>query len=70
MSDWMDDLAAKGVPVTVTRNADEQVLEAKQKYIEQLEAALTKLCDECLASDFNEHWDSYLDALKLLADNS
>jgi hypothetical protein len=49
---------------------EKEIIDAQQKYIEQLEAALIKLTDECLASDFNEHWDSYLDALKLLADNA
>ncbi len=35
-------------------------------YIEELEQALKTLTDECLASDFNEHWDSYLEALQVL----
>jgi len=34
---------------------------------EALIAALDKLQDECLASDFNEHWKSYTDARQLLA---
>jgi hypothetical protein len=34
---------------------------------EALIAALEKLQDECLASDFNEHWESYTDARKLRA---
>lgn len=29
------------------------------RYIEELEEALQSLHDDCLASDFNEHWESY-----------
>lgn len=69
-SDWINDLAAKGVPVSVAGNSTEQTLEAQRLYIQKLEKTLDKLLSECLASDFNEHWDSYLDALKLLENNS
>jgi len=48
---------------------DKQIIEAQQKYIEQLEEALDKLLSECLASDFNEHWESYTEAEQLLKDN-
>lgn len=48
----------------------DQIIEAQQKYIEQLEQALTSLVDECLSSDFNEHWESYTDAEKLLKNNA
>lgn len=36
-----------------------------QKQAEQLKGAtklLRNLADDCLASDFNEHWDSYKNA--------
>lgn len=34
--------------------------------IKELEVALRDLLKECMASDFNEHWDSFKDAESLL----
>jgi hypothetical protein len=38
----------------------------REDEVEALRAALQKLTDECLASDFNEHWESYTSAQELL----
>lgn len=45
------------------------LIDAQQEYIEELEKALQALVNECLASDFNEHWESYTDAKNLLKEN-
>ena len=34
--------------------------------ITELETALRDLLNDCMASDFNEHWDSFKDAESLL----
>jgi len=48
----------------------DQIIDEQQKYIEQLEQALSSLVGECLSSDFNEHWESYENAEKLLKQNA
>lgn len=44
----------------------QSLVEACHKESRELLMALTKLTHDCMASDFNEHWDSFKEAEKLI----
>ena len=51
-----------GYTITAIANTAEQIKAQQRERVEELEKLLSDLSRECLANDFNEHWESYKQA--------